>query len=248
MTASRGPVPNAICAGFARRTASLVRVEIADVRATARLRDAAAEAGTVFHLAVAGRRNHQPRRSGRGFRDQCRRARSSCSKCCAQRGGRERRLIFTSTNKVYGAIDDIDLVERGSRYVPAGALAGTGVAETRPLQFHSPYGCSKGAADQYVLDYARSYGLANGRAAHELHLWAASARHRGPGLGRPFPDPGDAGKADHDLRRRQAGARPAFRRRSRPRADCSPSDTCPKSPVRPSISAAGRTTRSACWN
>jgi len=38
-------------------------------------------------------------------------------------------------------------------------LGGTGVAETRPLQFHSPYGCSKGAADQYVLDYARSYGL-----------------------------------------------------------------------------------------
>ena len=44
--------------------------------------------------------------------------------------------------------------------MPAGALAGTGIAETRPLQFHSPYGCSKGAADQYVLDYARSYGLA----------------------------------------------------------------------------------------
>src|SRR5439155_16765964 len=69
-------------------------------------------------------------------------------------------LIFTSTNKVYGAIDDIDLVVSGSRYVPAGALAASGIAETRPLQFHSPYGCSKGAADQYVLDFARSYGLA----------------------------------------------------------------------------------------
>ena len=108
---------------------------------------------------LAGRRNHQPRRSGRGFRDQRRAPPSNCSKCCGT-GAARRGLIFTSTNKVYGAIDDVDLVERDSRYVPAGALAGTGIAETRPLQFHSPYGCSKGAADQYVLDYARSYGLA----------------------------------------------------------------------------------------
>ncbi|MGE3784702.1 MAG: NAD-dependent epimerase/dehydratase family protein, partial [Alphaproteobacteria bacterium] len=68
-------------------------------------------------------------------------------------------MIFTSTNKVYGAIDDIELAEENSRYVPAGEFAETGIAESRRLQFHSPYGCSKGAADQYVLDYARSYGL-----------------------------------------------------------------------------------------
>jgi CDP-paratose 2-epimerase len=69
-------------------------------------------------------------------------------------------LVFASTNKVYG-----DLVEFGSRltaegYVPeAPELARHGVGEAQPLDFHTPYGCSKGAADQYVLDYARSYGL-----------------------------------------------------------------------------------------
>ena len=69
-------------------------------------------------------------------------------------------VIFASTNKVYG-----DLAEFGSRltadgYAPADpVLAGYGVAETQPLDFHTPYGCSKGAADQYVLDYARSHGL-----------------------------------------------------------------------------------------
>jgi CDP-paratose 2-epimerase len=76
---------------------------------------------------------------------------------------RERRaaagLLFTSTNKVYGALDDIRLEASQSRYSPACGPANTGICERRPLSFHSPYGCSKGAADQYVLDFARSYGL-----------------------------------------------------------------------------------------
>jgi CDP-paratose 2-epimerase len=66
-------------------------------------------------------------------------------------------VIFTSTNKVYGAIEDFVLAMTGERYAPAGALRA--IDETRPLAFHSPYGCSKGTADQYVLDYARSYGI-----------------------------------------------------------------------------------------
>ena len=70
-------------------------------------------------------------------------------------------LLFASTNKVYGRLGDIELVERATRHEPAEpALRGRGVGEDRPLQFCTPYGCSKGAADQYVLDYARSYGLA----------------------------------------------------------------------------------------
>ncbi len=69
-------------------------------------------------------------------------------------------LVFTSTNKVYGALTDVVLRDRGSRWEPASArLRERGVGEDRPLDFHSPYGCSKGAADQYVLDYARVYGL-----------------------------------------------------------------------------------------
>jgi len=69
-------------------------------------------------------------------------------------------LLFTSTNKVYGDLDDLPLRQLRSRYAPADpAIARRGIAEDRPLDFHSPYGCSKGAAEQYVLDYARTFGL-----------------------------------------------------------------------------------------
>ncbi|MEY2514471.1 MAG: CDP-paratose 2-epimerase [bacterium] len=69
-------------------------------------------------------------------------------------------LLFTSTNKVYGGLGDVELGEQATRYEPLDpALLGRGIAESRPLQFCTPYGCSKGAADQYVLDYAHSYGL-----------------------------------------------------------------------------------------
>ena len=69
-------------------------------------------------------------------------------------------IVFTSTNKVYGALEDVVLRQEERRYQPAdSSLQGRGVNESRPLDFHSPYGCSKGTADQYVLDYARSFGL-----------------------------------------------------------------------------------------
>ena len=69
-------------------------------------------------------------------------------------------LLFTSTNKVYGDLQDIELVPVGKRHVPRNhGIRMRGISESRPLEFHSPYGCSKGAADQYVLDYARMYGL-----------------------------------------------------------------------------------------
>jgi CDP-paratose 2-epimerase len=69
-------------------------------------------------------------------------------------------LIFASTNKVYGDLADVPLQPTEAGYVPQDeTLARRGVSEARPLDFHTPYGCSKGAADQYVLDYARSFGL-----------------------------------------------------------------------------------------
>jgi CDP-paratose 2-epimerase len=69
-------------------------------------------------------------------------------------------VIFASTNKVYGDLADIDFALEGTRYVPQDhAVAEHGIGESRPLDFHTPYGCSKGAADQYVLDYARSFGV-----------------------------------------------------------------------------------------
>ncbi|MEW5792204.1 MAG: NAD-dependent epimerase/dehydratase family protein [Pseudomonadota bacterium] len=70
-------------------------------------------------------------------------------------------VLVTSTNKVYGALEQVGLRLHGKRYEPEqDLLRGRGIGEDAPLDFHSPYGCSKGAADQYVLDYARSFGLA----------------------------------------------------------------------------------------
>ena len=66
-------------------------------------------------------------------------------------------LVFTSTNKVYGTLPHIQLVPNCTRYQPVELLNGIGV--DHPLEFHSPYGCSKGAADQYVLDYARNFNI-----------------------------------------------------------------------------------------
>jgi CDP-paratose 2-epimerase len=69
-------------------------------------------------------------------------------------------LLFTSTNKVYGSLPDLDLVRNGDRWEPADSrVRENGIGEARPLDFCTPYGCSKGAADQYVRDYAKSYGL-----------------------------------------------------------------------------------------
>ena len=64
-------------------------------------------------------------------------------------------LLYASTNKVYGGLEDVAVVERNGRY--AYRDCPHGIAEDRPLDFHSPYGCSKGAGDQYVVDYARIY-------------------------------------------------------------------------------------------
>jgi CDP-paratose 2-epimerase len=67
-------------------------------------------------------------------------------------------LIFTSTNKVYGRLEDLPLYESALRYETM-SERWRAISEQRPLDFHSPYGCSKGAAEQYVRDYARSYDL-----------------------------------------------------------------------------------------
>src|SRR5579871_1331594 len=66
-------------------------------------------------------------------------------------------MIYSSTNKVYGEMIDVGAVEVNGRY--AYQSLPFGVSEDRNLDFHSPYGCSKGAADQYVIDYHRIYGL-----------------------------------------------------------------------------------------
>jgi CDP-paratose 2-epimerase len=66
-------------------------------------------------------------------------------------------VVYSSTNKVYGGMEQAKVVEDGKRYRLADLPLG--VSEEWPLDFHSPYGCSKGAGDQYVRDYARIYSL-----------------------------------------------------------------------------------------
>ncbi len=76
----------------------------------------------------------------------------------ARRSGRKPFLLFTSTNKVYGSLHAVPVRVDGTHYAATNPNF-QGVTEDEQLDFHSPYGCSKGAADQYVRDYARIYKL-----------------------------------------------------------------------------------------
>jgi CDP-paratose 2-epimerase len=136
---------------------SRVEVEIGDVRDRSLVRRAIARADAVFHLAAQVAVTTSLSDPVEDFQ--------------VNAGGtlnvleaiRERPvpppLVFTSTNKVYGALEDLPLRRLNRRYAPMDDGAAGGIDEHRRLDFHSPYGCSKGAADQYVRDYARTYGL-----------------------------------------------------------------------------------------
>jgi CDP-paratose 2-epimerase len=140
------------------RHGSLVQVHFGDVRDEAAVRTALRGVDRVFHFAaqVAVTTSLTD-----PFADFDINARGTLNLLEAVRSLEERpSLLYTSTNKVYGEIPDVPLKQAGRRYVPADpAIAAHGIGEERALDFHSPYGCSKGAADQYVLDYARTFGL-----------------------------------------------------------------------------------------
>ena len=134
---------------------------IADIRDRDALARAVREAGAVFHFAAqvavttsltAPRDDMEVNLGGTLNLLEALRARG-------ERGAAVP-LLFASTNKVYGSLPDVELAVEGDAYRPTDSnLRAHGVGEDRPLDFHTPYGCSKGAADAYVLDYARSYGL-----------------------------------------------------------------------------------------
>jgi CDP-paratose 2-epimerase len=130
----------------------------ADVRDADRLAHEAGDATAVFHLAaqvavttsMADPREDHDINIGGTF---------NLLEALRRRGERVP-LVFASTNKVYGDLADLDFRLDGDAYVPVDAeVRDHGIGEARPLDFHTPYGVSKGAADQYVLDYARSFGL-----------------------------------------------------------------------------------------
>jgi CDP-paratose 2-epimerase len=75
----------------------------------------------------------------------------------ARLAGNDPVFVYSSTNKVYGSLEDVGFGEEPTRYrfldLPMG------IPETQPVDFHSPYGCSKGSGDQYARDYFRIFGL-----------------------------------------------------------------------------------------
>jgi CDP-paratose 2-epimerase len=127
----------------------------ADVRDFETLRRAAADADVIYHLAsqVAVTTSVQDPRhdfevNAWGTFNALEAARLS---------GRRPIFLYSSTNKVYGGMEDVVVIEREADY--AYRDYPHGIPETYPLDFHSPYGCSKGTGDQYVRDYARIYDL-----------------------------------------------------------------------------------------
>jgi CDP-paratose 2-epimerase len=135
-----------------------LEIEVADIRDAGAVSRAVERVGEIYHLAAQVAVTTSLDSPLQDFEI------NACGTLNVLEAARRSRpapaLIFTSTNKVYGALTDIALLKKGQRYVPAiPRVRENGIGETRSLDFHSPYGCSKGAADQYVLDYARSYGL-----------------------------------------------------------------------------------------
>ncbi|MDJ0389980.1 SDR family NAD(P)-dependent oxidoreductase [Roseomonas sp. E05] len=135
-----------------------ITARIADIREEAAVAEAAQDAKVAFHLAgqVAVTTSLTDPRDDFDVN-----LRGTFNLLDAlRRQGRAVPLVFASTNKVYGALSDVTLErgEEGYRPVDA-ALRSHGISEARPLDFHTPYGCSKGGADQYVLDFARSFGI-----------------------------------------------------------------------------------------
>ncbi|HEV2324351.1 MAG TPA: NAD-dependent epimerase/dehydratase family protein, partial [Terracidiphilus sp.] len=134
------------------------RLEIVsgDVRDAAALRAAAADADEIYHFAAQVAVTTSVDDPGHDF--QVNAVGTFNLLEAARLSGRHPFVLFTSTNKVYGSLRRIPVEIDGSHYRPV-ALGFRGVTENEPLDFHSPYGCSKGAADQYVHDYSRIYDL-----------------------------------------------------------------------------------------
>lgn len=138
------------------RHPSRIEAIVADLRDEAVLARAATQAKAVFHMAaqVAVTTSLADPRADLEIN-----VRGTFNLLDAVRESRTP-VVFASTNKVYGDLADLDFALADDAYRPVDAnVRAHGIGEDRPLDFHTPYGCSKGAADQYVLDYARSFGV-----------------------------------------------------------------------------------------
>jgi CDP-paratose 2-epimerase len=130
-------------------------LDVGDVRDEQRIRKAAQQADVIIHLAgqVAVTTSVADPRTD----FECNALGTLNVLEAARASGRNPVVIYASTNKVYGGMEEVRVGELATRY--AYTDIPYGVSEAQPLDFHSPYGCSKGAGDQYVRDYHRIYGL-----------------------------------------------------------------------------------------
>jgi CDP-paratose 2-epimerase len=141
-----------------RRHDGNVQLVRADIRDGAAVAEALRDVGTVFHFAAQVAVTTSLDDPAEDFQVNLEGTFRLLE--AIRRRRRPPRLFFTSTNKVYGSLPDVDLSRDATRYFPVqDKVRRHGISEDRPLDFHSPYGCSKGGADQYVLDYSRTLGL-----------------------------------------------------------------------------------------
>jgi CDP-paratose 2-epimerase len=131
------------------------RLEVGDVRDAGQLTDAAREADVIVHLAAQVAVTTSVVRPRQDFEINALGTFNLLE--AARLNGRKPVVLYASTNKVYGGMEDVQVVEDKTRWRYADLPLGC--PETQPLDFHSPYGCSKGTGDQYVRDYARIYDL-----------------------------------------------------------------------------------------
>lgn len=132
-----------------------LEVVIADIRDFDRLRAAVAGARVVYHLAAQVAVTTSVTDPRLDFEINCLGTFNVVE--AVRQAASHPVLVYSSTNKVYGGMEQVAVVKQGQRYGYRDYPQG--ISEESPLDFHSPYGCSKGAGDQYVRDYARIYDL-----------------------------------------------------------------------------------------
>ena len=130
-------------------------VMVGDVRDASRITEAAASADVIVHLAGQVAVTTSVTNPRDDFESNALGTFNVLE--AARASGRKPIVIYASTNKVYGGMEDVELFEEPTRWRYKDLVGGC--PETQPLDFHSPYGCSKGTGDQYVRDYARIYDL-----------------------------------------------------------------------------------------
>ncbi len=140
-----------------RRHPERLRCTTADIRDAAAVEAAVAGAGAVFHLAAQVAVTTSVVAPVEDFETNARGTLNVLD--AARRQATPPPVIFASTNKVYGNLAGTKMALVDGRWAPAESALRAGVSEDQPLHFCTPYGCSKGVADQYVLDYAATYGV-----------------------------------------------------------------------------------------